>query len=138
MSTSQYSCLAEAARIRDLLLATAPIPDAVRALRESVEFTVGTGRDAPYFPIPLKEVEVTAALKSIEGSLACAIQDLKDGSKAGRKITVDLRRTTAFLFQAYLATIAGHTKLDKETRSFLKGKCQLIRALEKKRTSLRV
>lgn len=124
-ASPSYSSTAESARILDLLtsglLDDAALPREAVALKDNVQFT--SVRDAPYFPIPFKETEVTAALKAIEGSLAAAIAGTKDkdAGRQQRRIKVDLEKTTAFLFQAYLARVGGLGKLDKNVRSFLKG-----------------
>ncbi|KAI0007516.1 CoA-transferase family III [Xylariaceae sp. FL0662B] len=76
----------------------------------------------PYFPIPFKETETTAALKAIEGRMASTIADerypLKNDRK--RKVKIDLEKTTAFLFQTYLTTVDGHGKLSPEAEKYLK------------------
>lgn len=118
----QYSSCEEASRIRDLLFTLFDdigLPAQVREKAKGVNFTAE--RDAPYFPIPFKETETTAALKAIEGSLASSLVGLSDESARGKQVTVDLEKTTAFLFQAYLATVGGLGKLDKNVRSLLKG-----------------
>lgn len=123
-----YSSLSESSRILDLLLGTVDevsLPPEAASQKSNVEFTVV--RDQPYFPIPFKETEVSAALKAIEGSVAAALADLQDGSRKGRKIHVSLEKTTAFLFQAYLARVGGLGKLDKEVRKLLKGAFELSR-----------
>lgn len=121
-STHEYSSCAESSRILDLLSGLFDpigLPAEVRALAKSVSFQAQ--RDSPYFPIPFKETETTAALKAIEGSVASLLSNLRDGSSHEKQVTVDLEKTTAFLFQAYLATVGGLGKLDKNVRSLLKG-----------------
>jgi len=76
--------------------------------------------DRVYFPIPFKETETAAALKAVEGAVACALAELKFG-KSERIVRVDLERATCFLFQAYLATVDGLGKLDKGVTAKLKG-----------------
>lgn len=120
MSTQKYSSVDETRRISDLIISMVQLPAGVEEIQKQVSFTATL--DSPYFPIPFKETEVTAALKSIEGSLAKAIQDLRDGSDQNRRVTVDLEKTTAFLFQAYLAKVGGFGKLDSQVKKFLKGK----------------
>ena len=119
-----YSSLAETKRITGLLSSLVSLPPAADEARRTVEFTAV--RDLPYFPIPFKETEVTAALKAIEGSLAHAILRLRDGDgqttqTPPSRITVNLEKTTAFLFEAYLATVNGYGKLDPEVKKLLKG-----------------
>lgn len=121
MAVHQYSSIQEARRIVALLLELVSLPpEIVSALEHNVTFT--SSRDFPYFPIPFKESELAAALKAIEASVASALAGLKDESPKDRRITVNLERTTAFLFQAYLATVGGQGKLDKGVKRFLKGK----------------
>ncbi|KAI1752624.1 CoA-transferase family III domain-containing protein [Xylaria castorea] len=76
-------------------------------------------RDHPYFPIPFKETEIVSALKMIEGSLAKTIlsQRMEDGiSIQDSRVTVNLDRTTAFLFQTYVTTLNGCGKLAPWTK----------------------
>lgn len=121
--SSSYSSIAESSRIFDLLLEvfqdSPSLPAEVKQKRADVNF-MGK-RDLPYFPIPFKETETSAALKAIEGSLAALLADVREGAAKGRQITVDQEKTTAFLFQAYLARVGGLGKLDKNVRQFLKG-----------------
>ncbi|KAL7786124.1 CoA-transferase family III domain-containing protein [Trichoderma afarasin] len=95
------------------------LPAGVASRAEYVQFVAE--RDQPYFPIPFKETETTAALKGIEASVATLLADTRqDGQVPERKIVVDLEKTTAFLFQAYLARVGGYGKLDKGVKSMLK------------------
>ncbi|KAJ4862583.1 coA-transferase family III domain-containing protein [Trichoderma breve] len=95
------------------------LPAGVASRAEYVQFAAE--RDQPYFPIPFKETETTAALKAIEASVATLLADTRqDGQVPERKIVVDLEKTTAFLFQAYLARVGGYGKLDKGVKSMLK------------------
>ncbi|KAL7796724.1 CoA-transferase family III domain-containing protein [Trichoderma ceciliae] len=95
------------------------LPSGVANRADHVQFVAE--RDQPYFPIPFKETETTAALKAIEASVASLLADTRQGGlPSKRKIVVDLEKTTAFLFQAYLARIGGYGKLDKEVKSLLK------------------
>lgn len=48
------------------------------------------------------------------------IVTLKNGMHK-RKVTIDLEKTTAFLFQAYLATVGVLGKFDPEVKKLLKG-----------------
>ncbi|UNI17585.1 hypothetical protein JDV02_003917 [Purpureocillium takamizusanense] len=120
--TQPYSSIAETSRIFDLVLSLVDplsLPAGTRAKRADVVFT--GARDQPYFFIPFKETETAAALKAVEGCVASLLADVKSGGgEARRRITVDQERTTAFLFQAYLARVGGLGKLDKEVRSLLK------------------
>lgn len=121
--TSSYSTKAESLRIFDILLNTfnddISLPDKIRSRKDDVKFT--GSHDKPYFPIPFKETETTAALKAIEGSVAALLADTSRGDSKKRTITVDQEKTTAFLFQAYLARVGGLGKLDKHVRKLLKG-----------------
>lgn len=121
-TTPPYSSIAESSRILDFLiplLDETSLPAQARSKRHNVQFT-GT-RDKPYFPIPFKETELSAALKAIEGCVASSLADDKFGHEAkNRKVTVDQEKTTAFLFQAYLARVGGLGKLDKDVKKFLK------------------
>ncbi|PNP51724.1 hypothetical protein THARTR1_07721 [Trichoderma harzianum] len=95
------------------------LPAGVASRADHVQFVAQ--RDEPYFPIPFKETETTAALKAIEASVASLLADTRqEGQVPGRKILVDLEKTTAFLFQAYLARVGGYGKLDKGVKSMLK------------------
>jgi hypothetical protein len=121
MAIHQYSSVHEAKRIVALLLELVSLPpEVVSSLEHNVSFTCS--RDFPYFPIPFKETELAAALKAIEGSVASALARLQDEFPRERRITVNLERTTAFLFQAYLATVGGQGKLESGVKRFLKGK----------------
>lgn len=122
MAPLPYSTLRESSRIlgvlADLLDDVALPPQAADQLA-NVRFTAK--RELPYFPIPLKETEVTAAIKAIEGCLAAALQNTKTQDAASRTIHVNLEKTTAFLFQTYLARIGGKGKLDADVKKLLKG-----------------
>lgn len=123
LENAPYSSISESAKILDYLLSLLDedsLPAPAKTKRSSVCFT--GRRDKPYFPIPFKETELSAALKAIEGCVASALADAKLGSAPReRHIIVDQEKTTAFLFQAYLARVGGKGKLDKEVRSLLKG-----------------
>lgn len=103
------------------------LPSSVRRRAEDVVFNAT--RDLPYFPIPFKETETTAALKALEASVAATLGDLKSGSDTKRLINIDLEKTTAFLFQAYLATVGGKGKLDDGVKKLLKGITKNLLAL---------
>lgn len=120
---SQYSSKEEAIRIFQYLSGLfdpVSLPPEVASRSSKIEFT--TERDQPYFPIPFKETETTAALKAIEGTVAALLAETgDDGNSKDAKVHVNLEKTTAFLFQAYLARVGGLGKLDKEVRALLKG-----------------
>ncbi|KAM4065651.1 coA-transferase family III domain-containing protein [Hirsutella rhossiliensis] len=116
-----YSSTAESSRIFDLLFTLVDgvsLPPETQAKKVDISFTAS--RDQPYFPVPFKETEVAAALKAVEGSAAALLADQANGTEKSRKITVNLEKTTAFLFQAYLAKIGGLGKLDADVKSLLK------------------
>ena len=122
MSSQAYSSRQEASRIFDLLISSVDataLPLEAIAKKTDVEFM--SERDLPYFPIPFKETETAAALKAVEGCLAAILAATKENSPSKRKIHVNLEKTTAFLFQAYLARVGGLGKLDKDVRALLKG-----------------
>lgn len=127
MSGDDYSSIQEVKRIVELLLRLVSLPPEVRAFAQR-NVSITASRDFPYFPIPFKETELGAALKAIEGSVAAALADLQHGAPTNRQITVNLEKTTAFLFQAYLATVGNHGKLDDGVKDFLKGKTNLSMA----------
>jgi hypothetical protein len=119
-----YGSTEESNKILKLLLSSFhenddALPAPVRRRTENVTFIAE--RDLPYFPIPFKETETAAALKALEASTAAALHDPKVGHELKRLITVDLEKTTAFLFQAYLATVGGLGKLDAGVKKLLKG-----------------
>jgi hypothetical protein len=118
----KYSSRAETKRIFDHLCAssfTFPLPPDVVLTSRQVHITAN--RDFPYFPIPFKETETTAALKAVEGCLASVLSTLRYGFASPPRVIVSLEKTTAFLFQAYLATVGGFGKLDPEVKPLLKG-----------------
>lgn len=117
-----YSSIEESSRILKWLLQqldSVSLPSEVEGLASQVKFTAT--RDAPYFPIPFKETETGAALKAVEGIVACLLADLKNGAGKERRITVNLEKTTAFLCQAYMAKVGGLGKLDAGVKKLLKG-----------------
>ncbi|KAI3556369.1 CoA-transferase family III [Colletotrichum abscissum] len=118
MADSKYSSVAETKQILDLVLSSVQIPAEAEKISKAVQFSAT--RDLPYFPIPFKETELASALKAIEGGVAGALAATKDGVASGKKVSVSLEKSTAFLIQAYLATVGGYGKLDKEVKQFLK------------------
>jgi hypothetical protein len=122
ISNNNYSSTEESKRIFDYLcdqFDETALPAGVKALKDNVEFS--SSRDAPYFPIPFKETETTAALKAVEGAVACLLADLVVGGSQTRKININLEKTTAFLCQAYMAKVGGLGKLDPGVKAMLKG-----------------
>ncbi|KAI1336038.1 CoA-transferase family III domain-containing protein [Xylariaceae sp. FL0016] len=120
VSKLSYSSISESRRIVEQLCAafdTVSLPENVCSIAKDAHFTAG--RDFPYFPIPFKETETTAALKAIEGSVAKLLAKNREGCQLGQ-VTVNLEKTTAFLFQAYLARVGGQGKLDKGVKALLK------------------
>lgn len=121
----EFSSTREAERILTVLrrrfaLDEISLPKA--AIDKIQDVTFRSSRGLPYFPIPLKETETAAALKAIEGAVASSLLDLRDQSTRSRAIEIDLEKTTAFLFQTYLATVGGYSKLQPEAKAFLKGR----------------
>jgi hypothetical protein len=119
--TASYSPVQESRRIYDLLCDQAEqlgLPPNTSQIAKNVKIESKYNR--VYFPIPFKETETASALKAIEGTVACALADLKYGNQ-DREVRVDLEKATCFLFQAYLATVDGLGKLDKGVRAKLKG-----------------
>ncbi|KAK5993049.1 Acetyl-coenzyme A transferase nodX [Cladobotryum mycophilum] len=127
-SLQTYSCKEEAFRIFDYLsnqFDPLSFPPEIASRRHLINITAD--RDLPYFPIPFKETETAAALKAVEGTVAALLADASrsstgsDGTRYRKsEVTVNLEKTTAFLFQAYLARVGGYGKLDKEVKGLLK------------------
>ncbi|KAI1023986.1 hypothetical protein LB504_005418 [Fusarium proliferatum] len=116
-----YSSVEESKRIFDYLCGQfdeIAFPAAVKDLKDNIKFT--STRDAPYFPIPFKETETTAALKAVEGAVATLLAKTVEGDSQPRKINVNLEKTTAFLCQAYMAKVGGLGKLDPGVKALLK------------------
>ncbi|EWG49179.1 hypothetical protein FVEG_08773 [Fusarium verticillioides 7600] len=116
-----YSSVEESKRILDYLCSQfdeVAFPAAVKELKDNIEFT--SARDAPYFPIPFKETETTAALKAVEGAVASLLAKTVQGESQPKKINVNLEKTTAFLCQAYMAKVGGLGKLDPGVKALLK------------------
>ena len=120
--SSTYSPLLETQRIFQSLcqqteLVLLGLPESLSDVAAQVKFV--SDYDHVYFPIPFKETETAAALKALEGGLACLLADLKYGKQV-RVLSVSLEKTTNFLFQAYLATVDGLGKLDPAVKAKLK------------------
>jgi len=118
--SSAYSPLLEAQRILGHFCQQAGplgLPESLQNVVTQVKFV--SDYDHVYFPIPFKETETAAALKAVEGGVACLLADLKYGKQA-RMVSVSLEKTTNFLFQAYLATVDGLGKLDPAIKAKLK------------------
>ncbi|PNP81174.1 hypothetical protein FNYG_05641 [Fusarium nygamai] len=116
-----YSSVEESKRIFNYLCGQfdeVAFPAAVKELKDNIEFT--SARDAPYFPIPFKETETTAALKAVEGAVASLLAKTVEGESQPKKINVNLEKTTAFLCQAYMAKVGGLGKLDPGVKALLK------------------
>jgi hypothetical protein len=121
---SSYSVLEETQTALDTLLRAAKcqIPPEVKQIIRDVSFTnAHTG--IPDFPCPFKETEATGALKAVEAGIASAIAGLTLGQQK-RKATVDLERTSCFLFSTYLATVGGYDKGNPKSKALLKGTAQ--------------
>lgn len=119
MAEKAYSAVAETKRILDFVLGTVQIPAEAEKITKNVQLTAT--RDLPYFPIPFKETELASALKAIEGGVAGALAATKFGTNTEPTVTVSLEKSSAFLIQAYLATVGGYGKLDKGVKKMLKG-----------------
>ena len=123
-----YSPLQETQRIFHYLCENGDqlgLPASIQDIKDRVTFVSNYNR--VYFPIPFKEMEVASALKAVEGSVACALADLKFG-KREREVCVNLEKATNFLFQAYRATVDGLGKLDPKVKSKLKGRTCEVRS----------
>ncbi|KAL1896837.1 hypothetical protein Sste5346_004471 [Sporothrix stenoceras] len=120
---TSYSSLEETRRVLSLILSLVTLPKEVEAaVQNQTLFTADV--DFPYFPIPFKETETAGALKAIEAAFALALQNTKiqqqqQQQKSGQ-IVINLDKTTAFLFQAYLAKVGAYGKLDPEVKKYLK------------------
>ncbi|ERS99270.1 hypothetical protein HMPREF1624_04468 [Sporothrix schenckii ATCC 58251] len=117
-----YSSLEETRRILSLILSLVTLPkEVVATLQNHTSFAADS--DFPYFPIPFKETETAGALKAIEAAFALALQNTKTHQQQMQKpdqIVINLEKTTAFLFQAYLAKVGTYGKLDSEVKYYLK------------------
>ena len=123
-----YSSLEETRRVLSLLLSLVSLPKDVKTtVQTQTTFTADV--DFPYFPIPFKESETAAALKAVEASFAVALQKTKIADVQQQQmqrnswpgqILISHERTTAFLFQAYLAKVGAYGKLDREVKQYLK------------------
>ena len=108
-----YSTIVESRSLLDLVFSLVNLPSEIADRKDLVIFK-GTS-DQPYYPIPFKETELTAALKAVEGCVVSAL------AESHNPIHVDLEKTTAFLCQTYLSSINGHGKLDPEAKKLIKG-----------------
>jgi hypothetical protein len=123
-----YSSVKETERIFKLLCALGDqviLPPPVKELSKNVSFSAT--HDFPYLPVPFKETEVAAALKALEGCIASALAGTGASADCTNIISVSLEKTTVFLFQAYMATVGGFGKLDKEVKTMIKD-TDLLRA----------
>lgn len=125
-TAESYKPTQEARRILDTLLELFPVsslalPEVVRGqLQRNVRF-VGA-RKYPLFPVPFKETETTAALKALEGLVATALAGVRSETPRDLSVKIDLDKSSAFLFSAYLATVGGYSKSQKESKLYLKGR----------------
>ncbi|KAK3990563.1 CoA-transferase family III domain-containing protein [Cladorrhinum sp. PSN332] len=113
-STRPYSVIQGSRVALDSLLdlCTTEIPGDFVPLARNVKIASTSGNgDQIHFPSPLKEQDVTAAIKALEAGAVGAIANLRYGT-ARRGITVDLDRISGFLMSAYLTTIGGMDKQD--------------------------
>jgi hypothetical protein len=124
-TSESYEPTQEARRILNMLLGLFPasslaLPEVVKGdLRQNVHF-VGA-RKYPLFPVPFKETETTAALKALEGLVAVALSGARSETTKELLVKIDLDKSSAFLFSAYLATVGGYSKSQKESKLYLKG-----------------
>lgn len=99
-----------------------PLPKEARDSSENVKFNIGGLDDEKkllFLPCPFKQVETISALKGIEGAVANSIGKLRYG--VDQSIDVDLYHATFFLLMAYVASVDGYTKLEKEkVKKYLK------------------
>ncbi|CRG85721.1 Follicle-stimulating hormone receptor [Talaromyces islandicus] len=120
MAAPEYSPTQESRRILSFLCQQSHalnLPSGVADNQDTVQFHSTT--DKIYFPIPFKETETLAALKSIEALTAAEIANLRFGQKS-RNVSVSLEGATYFGCQAYMAKVGGLGKLDPDVRSKLK------------------
>ncbi|CUM66597.1 uncharacterized protein PRCAT00004266001 [Priceomyces carsonii] len=92
------------------------LPDECKKLVDQTEF-VNSGQRLK-IPCPLKECEVSAALKGVESLAALSLVKLRFGIEDKAKI--DLFHSNLFLILTYLASIDGQTKLDEKVKLKLK------------------
>lgn len=125
-TAESYEPTKEARRILNTLLGLFPasslaLPEVVKGdLQQNVRF-VGT-REYPLFPVPFKETETTAALKALEGLVATALAGGRsEKTPKDLSVKIDLDKSSAFLFSAYLTTVGGYSKAQKESKLYLKG-----------------
>ncbi|KAI1450849.1 CoA-transferase family III [Annulohypoxylon stygium] len=71
--------------------------------------------DTVCLPCPLREQEMVAALKALEGCAVAAITDVR-GVRCERTIRVNLERVTSFLMSAYITNIDGLDKCNPKTK----------------------
>lgn len=113
------------ARIALEALATAchsELPAAFKHHIDHVTFTAPiAGTDDVCFPCPLKEQDLGAALKALEGCMVAMISDLPNGRQK-RVIDVDVAKVTALLMSAYLTTLDGMGKGHPKMKYRLPGK----------------
>lgn len=119
--TPSYSMLDETQKALETLLelAKGQIPPECRQDVIGVSFET-SNTETPDFPCPFKETEATGALKAVEAGIGAAIANLRYGNQE-RRVTVNLERTSSFLFSTYVATVNGHNKADKKSKQYLKG-----------------
>ncbi|KAJ5894116.1 CoA-transferase family III [Penicillium taxi] len=121
-NSSRYSPVLETSRIFSSLCDQAErlgLPSDVQVNKDRVSFS--TSHNEIYYPIPFKETETLAALKGVEGAVAASLADLRFGAGSQpRGVQVSLEGATAFGCQAYMAKIAGLSKLDPSVKSKLK------------------
>ncbi|KAK4225559.1 CoA-transferase family III domain-containing protein [Podospora fimiseda] len=113
-STHPYSVIQGSRVALDSLLdlCRTAIPRDFVPLARNVKIASTSGNgDQIHFPSPLKEQDLTAAIKALEACAVGAIANLRYGT-ARRTVTVDLDKISGFLMSAYLTTIGGMDKQD--------------------------
>lgn len=123
VTPKNYSVLAGARVALEALAAAChpELPVAFKRHVDQVTFTASTaGTDEVCFPCPLKEQDLGAALKALEGCVAAMIADVRYGSQ-DRPISVDMGKATAFLMSAYLTTLDGMGKSHPKMKYRLPG-----------------
>ncbi|KAL1835456.1 hypothetical protein VTJ49DRAFT_6677 [Mycothermus thermophilus] len=93
------------------------LPKSALALTKTVEIMSSSGEgDQLFFPTPLREQEVAAAIKALEASTAAAVAEARYGTRC-RRIRVDSDKVAAFLMSAYITTLDGMDKSDPRVRA---------------------
>ncbi|KAA8904635.1 hypothetical protein TRICI_005441 [Trichomonascus ciferrii] len=90
-----------------------PLPKEALDLANKVRFSFGESEEGKLFlPCPFKQAETISALKGVEGTVANAVGKARFGTT--QNVDIDMYHATFFLLMAYVASVDGYTKLDKE------------------------